>query len=159
MSALENLPDAPYANRLVDPDGQMAGPWREWYWLALIQRLQQAPQAKPVVHLAGQHASIGTTALVASASAGIYRVSWRLRVTTADGAASSIAVTILSVDGGVNCSEAGAALTADNVTLPKSGSILVRADASSPISFSTTYASTTPNAMQYALSIVVEAIG
>lgn len=110
-------------------------------WLrALTDRAEATSEAVKTISLSGQTASIALTSLLASAS-GLYRVSYRFRVTTAAGVSSSLQVTVTTTEGGVTCNQSSAAYTGNAVNSPQSGSFIVKADASSPISYSVTYAS------------------
>lgn len=160
------LAPPPLENPIVEDGNSIAGKpvkglmtraFNNWL-LSLTTRLEQAAYGiLPTVTVAAQTASIGTTALVASAAAGLYRVSWFFRITTAASVSSSLLVTIAGTDGGISYTQAGAAVTGNTTATVQSGSFLVRADQASPISYSTTYASVgTP--MSYSLSLTVEAL-
>ena len=106
--------------------------------------------------LTGLHASISTTLLLTTPSNGLYRVSYYLRKTTADGVASSLTFTWGWLDHGVALTENASALTTDTTSAQQSGSKVVYADAASSLTYAVTYSSNTPNAMVDEISVSVE---
>lgn len=150
---------APYSTALITKTGVMARNWVSWLTVALLPRLSATPLVtKPAVELLNQHDAIGVTDLLAGATAGIYRISWHLRITTVDGVSSSVTVRIHAVEGGAAITQSGAALNSDTLNAVQSGTVIATVDAGSLLSYSTLYASNTPNAAGYALAIVVERI-
>lgn len=152
----------PIQSPLVEPPAMGKTPtWlatRVWLdWLnSLVSRAQVAAYVVASATLAAQNASIGVTALVPSAAQGRYRITVHARVTTVDGVASSLIPVISYTNGGVACTQSGAALTSNNTGLPASWTFAVIADASTPVSFATTYASTTPGQMVYTIDFLTE---
>ncbi len=108
------------------------------------------------VTLTAQTASIGSTTLLPLAT-GLYRVCWRFRLSTAATTSSSVLLTITATDG-VPVTYVSAAYTGNVTTAPQSGMFLVRADAGTPLSYSTTYASSGATAAVYELDITLEAL-
>lgn len=155
------LDPAPLQTPIAGPGGKVTRWWADWLLLTLVQRVQsQAPSfADAQISLASQDDAIATTALLASANAGLYRVSWWTRVVVAAGVASSLTVNIHATDGGIAVTQSGAALTGNATDACEGQSVTVRCDGASALSYSTTYASNPANAMNYDLEIVVEAIG
>jgi hypothetical protein len=131
-----------------------AGQWL----LSLTTRLQSSPTVPFSLALVGQGASIAASDLIAIPASGLYRVSYRARVTTAATSSSSLTVTITSTDGGVACAMSSGAYTGNAVNAPVSGWALVRTDAGVPITYATTYASAGATAMVYRLDLIVEAL-
>lgn len=130
--------------------------WANWL-RSLIDRAEVAAYEVKTVQLTGQTASIGLTSLIALAS-GLYRVSYRFRVTTAATTSSSLQVTITTTDGGITVTQSSAAYTGNATNAPQSGVFIVQVDASSPLQYSTTYASSGATAMAYALDLIVEVL-
>lgn len=128
--------------------------WHAWF-RSLVDRAQVAAYAVTSVNLTGQSASIGATSLIPLAS-GLYRVSYRFRVTTAAGVSSSLQVTFTTTDGAVTVNYQNAAYTGNAVNAPQSGTFIIRTDPSTPLTYSVTYASNAAGAMIYALDITVE---
>lgn len=140
----------------INRDQMITKVWANWL-RALVNRAQVAAYAVITVALTGQSASIGLTSLVPSAS-GLYRVSYRFRVTTAAGVTSSLQVSVATTEGGVTCTQSSAAYTGNATGAPQSGSFIVRADAATPLQYSSTYASNPVAAMIYALDWFVESL-
>jgi hypothetical protein len=110
------------------------------------------------VALTGQQASIPLTALVGLPSTGVYRISWRIRVTQAATTSSSIQLVITTTEGGVVCTQQSAAYTGNATNAPQSGLFVVRPDGDIPIEFSTVYASVGATPMKHDLDLVVESL-
>jgi hypothetical protein len=129
--------------------------WENWF-RAMANRIQSSAfLAITTISLTARTASIGLTSLIPSAS-GLYRVSYRMRVTTAAGVSSSIQLTITTTDGGVTCTNSSTAYTGNVTNAPQTGSFVVRCDSASPLSYSTTYASNPATVMQHSLDLMVE---
>ena len=130
-----------------------------WLQTSIVAGVANAPSLYPAVSLTNQSASIGVTPIpLPSLATGLFRITWYLRKTTADGVSSSIQLTISWTESSQALSISGAALATDAVTAVQSNSIMVLTDAASPISYSTTYASNTPATMKYRLTVLVEAV-
>lgn len=138
-------------------NGYFSRQWINWFdtvWSALargsavIKRLTKTEQT----------AAIAATALaLGTLAAGLYRVSWYLRVTQAASVSSAVTFSVNHTDGGIACTQTAPALTTNNTGQPQSGSFMVKIDASAPVLYAVAYASVgTP--MQYALDLVVEAV-
>jgi hypothetical protein len=126
---------------------------------ALVEDVDASPARLAPVELTQQGAAIGTTAVPTGVlSAGLYRVSWRARITRPATTSSSLTVRIHTTESAVSVSESGAAITGNAVGTVASGSMLVRIDHATPISYSTTYASVGATSMQYRLDVVVEQV-
>lgn len=149
---------APFANSVDEQGGVMSAPWARWIQLALIPRVQQAAPSIVAVRLTNQAASIGATAVVAAATAGLYRVSWFVRVVQAATVNSAITVSVGFTDGSVSCSQSGAALAGNTTSTCQSGMVLLRAAGATPITFATTYASVGGVPMHYNLDVIVEQV-
>ncbi len=134
-------------------------------WLRLFRdqgsQIAANPSRVTTITEATQSASIPTTAIGTDPLAeGLYRVSAYVRVTSPAATSSSIAVSIAWSDGGVTCSAVlVAAVTGNTTSSTGAGTLLVHIDASTPISYSATYASNAAAEMVYTLSIVLENMG
>lgn len=138
--------------------GAMTRVFADWLTQNVLTRLNGASLVVTSVALTAQAASIGVTALVPVAAAGRYRVSVHARVTTVDGVTSSVIPRLSYTNGGQACTQSGAALTSDALALPASWTFLLVVDASTAISYSTTYASNTPGQMKHSLDLICESI-
>jgi len=153
-------PPLPTTDPLVDPQRQFRATRALVDWAtALSGDVDTAPARLRTETLTGQTASIGTTAIpVGSLAAGLYRVSWYARITRAATTSSSLTVTIGWVESGITLVSSGAALTGNTTGTVQSGSLLLRIDAGTPITYSTTYASSGGVTMEYRLDLVVEQV-
>lgn len=110
--------------------------------------------------LTAQTAALATTTLLMpqlpSTPAGLFRVSYYARVTTAAGTSSSLQVTIGWTDGGVACTRTFTAITGNTTATTDAQGILVSADNASSITIATAYASNPAAAMVYSLTARVE---
>lgn len=140
---------------IVDTQGQITTFFR-LLWQALIGGWAQVPTAATPIAKTGQSASIVTSTLLATPAAGLYRVSWYLRKTVADGVASSLTMTIGWTDSGVSLTKSGSALTTDSTTAEQDGAFTVYADAASDLTYAVAYASNTPGKMTYDVRVSVE---
>lgn len=150
------LQPAPVRNRLVDLRlGNLSAAWGRWFQ-AVQQAINSQAEGLGSVALSAQSASIGTTAVPMPAlTAGVYRVSVAVRVTTAAGVSSSIQTTIGWTSGTVAQSQSGAVNAGNTTTTQESYERVIRGDANTTITYSTTYASNPAAAMQYQLDIKV----
>lgn len=141
---------------IVEKDGSITIYFRR-LWDTLIAGYQNIG-SRAAVALTGQTAAIVTTSAYTTLSSGLYRISWYMRKTVADGVSSSLTVTLGWSESGIALTEAGAALATDTTSAQQSGSKVVSADAASDITFAVAYASNTPNKMTYRIDVVVELI-
>jgi hypothetical protein len=165
------LADPPISDSLIETDETspqrrdpfyMAKAWIIWILQALMPRVQASPEVILVnKEYADQHAAIGTTALPTGVlAAGVYLLQYYLRVTTNDGVASAVQVTLHWIeDSGAAESLSGVNLNLDSTAVPQVGELRLTIGAATPLSFSTTYASTTPNKMRYKIQFTVIRVG
>ena len=164
MSNLQPLPrETPISARVTDAQtgkvsfsGLIASAWDNWF-SALMERLNDAGEVLVFKTLTTQAASIATTPFaMPSLAPGLYRVTLYARITQAATTSSSLTVTIGHTDGGVSCTQSGAAITGNTTATVGSGSVIVRIDQATAITFATTYASVGGTPMQYRLDMAVE---
>ncbi len=156
----------PFTSDLSERGGTMTQTWADWFVLQVLKRLQQGALvlAHPVdaggtTTARNQTASIAPTAFnLTSITAGIYRIGWVARVTTAAGTSSSLTVTVSYTRLGVGCTQTSVAVTSNATNLPGSGFFAIHSDGASPISYSTTYASVGVPVMNYELDVTCENI-
>src|SRR3990167_5870091 len=131
----------------------------EWlqYFSAQAASIDEKPSRKATVNLSGQGAAITTTPIpLGSIPPGIWRISYIAQITTAAGVSSSLTVTISWTANGLAKSASGAAITGNTTTTVQFGTLIIRVDDSTPISYATAYASDAVGVMRYALDIVAE---
>lgn len=142
---------------MVDEKRHPTKTFLQWV-TSFTARVDTSPSRTKTVDLAAQGAAIGTTAIGSPSATGLYRVSVYQRITTVAGVSSSLTTTIAWTESGVACSQAGAALTGNLTTTTGSFTLLIRADAATPISYSTAYASNAAGVMKYRISITLESV-
>jgi hypothetical protein len=149
----------PTKDPLVNPNRKFVATQELIDWATnLAGDVDASPARLKTVPLTQQSASIGTTTIPTGAlGGGLYRVSWYARITTPGSVSSSLTITIGWTEG-VTLSASGAAMTGNTTGTVQSGSMLIRIDGSSPITYSTVYASAGATAMQYRLDVVLEQV-
>lgn len=149
----------PTKDPIADAARKITAPWLE-YLTSLTQTLDRSPSRAETVTRTGLTASIGTTPIPSAAlSSGLYRISVYGRITRAATTSSSLTVTISWTEDGISLSESYSAVTGNTTTTVLTGPPkLLKIDANSPVSYSTTYASVGGTTMIYELSIVLERV-
>ena len=126
---------------------------------SLVPPVQASGTLLTPITLTGQAASIPLTPMpLPSLAPGPYRVSTYARVTVADAVSSSLTVTLGWTETGLALTHSFAAMTGNTTATVDSQTWLIEIDQASPISYATTYASGTPGAMHYRLTLIVEAL-
>lgn len=145
--------------RVVEP-----GVWllrRIWIdWLnAAKSAIDNAAQKVGGVDLTAQGAAISATAIpILTVTTGLYRITHYLRITRAATTSSEATLTIAWTDGGVAMSNAFALVNGNTTATFQTGTLLIRADVSTEISYAITYASVGGTSMQFALYVRAEAV-
>lgn len=108
--------------------------------------------------VSGQTAAIATTAIsTQSLSAGLYRVSYSLRISQAAGTSSSATLTLSWTNGAsVSCSQSFAAVTGNTTSTQQNGVVVIDIAAASSVSYAVAYASVGVPSMSYALDVRLE---
>ena len=152
------LAPPPLRSRLVDADGLMTREFNNWL-RGLTSAINNTAtlSAAPIV-LPSLSNSLATSVALPSAPAGVYRLSYVVRVRTPATVSSSIAVSLQWYAAGVLQTYTQPALTTNTTTSVQSGSVLAVVDGGSLIAYSTTYASSGATVMQYDLTVTVEAL-
>lgn len=139
--------------------GYVPLPWAD-YFTGLDAQLKSSYQG--VGHAStptgGSTAAIGTTPITNQAlAAGLYRISFYLVTLVADNVASSATVTIGWTDHGTTRTLSSPALTANSVNAAMTGTLLLRVDNATVITYAVAYSSTggAPK-LQYALDVLME---
>ena len=119
--------------------------------------------ASNVTHVGTTYSKANQTAAIVAANVytvtqtGLYRVSYRMRVTTPASVSSSLTMTVGWREGAVTQSQAAAAVTGNTTTTQQNGTLFVRADSGTVITASVAYASV-GTAMIYATDVIVELV-
>jgi len=156
--ALDPVPNTTPINAAESKLWQLQQVWYQW-----LNRLRQMVNAAVGIvgdaALTAQAASIAATALnPGTLAAGLYRASYAVQVTRASSATSGIQVLLAWTSGGVAQSFSGTNLTTNLTTTHEGQSVTMLVDASTNVTYATTYASTGVTTMQYALGVVLEAL-
>lgn len=129
--------------------------WVKWL-LELITVVQKMAALPFTETQTGKTAA--TTSTYTVTGAGLHRLSYTARVTTAAGTSSSVTVTVGWTDGGVACTQAFVPMTGNTTATTQSGSVLINADQATAVTCSTVYASNPASAMTYTLAFAVESL-
>lgn len=158
--ATTTLDPPPYAAPVSeDSRATFAADWVRWFGQLFGAVQSSAQQIGSMVTRTNQSAAITTTAIpLPSIGNGPYRLTGYLQVTTPDGAASSVGLIFGWQKNSIPITKTFAALTGNTTTTADSFSITVPTDQSSALTYSTSYASTTPGQMKYLLTITVEGL-
>lgn len=106
----------------------------------------------------GLTAALSSAALQTTTVGGLYRVTYYMRKTVADGVSSSLTFTWHWTENGVPLSDSDAALTTDTTGAVKSGTRLFYCDSSVGITFDVAYASNTQAKMTYEIWVRIEQV-
>jgi len=136
--------------------GLLADAWLNWFG-RVPATFGAIPSVLNTVSLTGQGASISATAFEnAIIPAGIYKASYYARITTAAGVSSSLTLALGWTDGGVAITYTGAAITGNTTATYQQGSVILRSDAGSHVTYTTTYASNAAGVMKYSLDLYLQ---
>lgn len=133
--------------------------WIQWL-TSIAQSLSLTSTAVGGVTLTAQSASIPATDIAStSLAAGLYEVSWYIRVTRAAGTSSSIQVTWDWTEDGGAQSYTATAVTG-NLTTSKQADVrlFIPIDGSSPVRYTLTYGSVGAPTMQYKFAAVLKSV-
>lgn len=142
-----------------DPLGwRMTVPWIE-YFTSIVAAVDERPSRLNSVSRTDQSASISATDFSGgSLSAGLYRVSYYVRVTQAAGTSSAINVTLSWTDGGVSQSRTSASVNGNTTTSIDMDTWLIHVDTNSPVRYATTYISVGSPVMKYRTDLTLELV-
>lgn len=150
-------PPLPSDTPLVETNRQM-----NWFWVQYFTsrdaRIESSADTVIDTLVTGQAASIGATALSVGTTAGLFRVSVLANITRAATTSSSLAVTVAWTAGGVALSKTYTAITGNTTATYLAETLPVRIDASTSLTYATTYASVGATTMQYQLELCVERV-
>ncbi|HEY1492207.1 MAG TPA: hypothetical protein VGF35_06245 [Steroidobacteraceae bacterium] len=157
---------APITTPISDTDirGRLTGyvptPWSD-YFVGLDSQLASSFAVLASQQVPSASAAIGVTPITGQAlAAGLYRVSYYLAILQADNVASVVAVAFGWTDRGVTRAiQVQPNLTTNATTGSQTGTLIVRTDRATPITYNTGYSSTggAPK-MIYGLDLLLEQI-
>lgn len=154
----DDLAPPPLHTPMVDRLRQVTKVW-ENYYRSRDTRIQAGSALLQAVDLTDSPASASIPATpfsLGTVAAGLYRVSYHAKITTAATTSSSLLVTVTYTRGGFTCNQSGAAIIDNTTSTVGSGTFLLRADGSTAISYSTTYVSVGATPMAYELDMVIQ---
>lgn len=127
----------------------------------LTDRIQSTPFAATgqIVSVSAQTALIAASALVASTSSPLYRISFDLRISTPGGISSAAQVTIGWTEGSVAQTHVGANVNGNTTTSKDSDVFLIRPDAGTVVTYAVSYASAGAPVMAFTADFSAEALG
>jgi hypothetical protein len=148
----------PLRDPIATTRGDVTMPWINWF-SSLQQDVQQAPYRLTSVNLDNQVASLGVTGFaLGRLSAGLYRVSYLMRVTTPATVSSGLSVGIGFTRTGITSVLAGVTMTDNAIGACRSETFLVRIDSATPVTYRSTYVSVGAIVMQYGVSFTLELV-
>ena len=146
---------APEPDKLTQKE-YVTDPWARFFNTQSEQLSRVATRLVPPIAKVTQNASIASTAIAPNLSAaGLYWLTYYARITKVGAVSSSLTVTLNWTDHGVAQTFSGAAITGNTVTSWQSETNLVYIDASTALTYSTTYASNAANEAEYELYIAI----
>lgn len=156
------VPPPTFEDPFVEENGRLSSEAFNYFVTILLPRIGQTSNIygkNPPYEQTGLNAAVPPTPLaLGTLSAGYYRITTWLRLTTADGVSSTVQPVIEFPSDGVTCQMAGTAMTSDNVARPSSSTLFAYVDSPGPISFGTNYASNTPGQAVYKATVIVERV-
>lgn len=148
----------PVRDVLTDEDGLISRVWR-LFLRGQVDTVALTPVRVGNVSLpAGQAASIAATPIAMTVNAGRYRVSVYARRNQAATTSSELKVDIGWTESGVSLSTSTGNNTTNTTTSVLLGSWLITVDATTTITYATTYVSVGATPMQYLLDVTVEQV-
>ena len=151
-------PDFPIRDPLVGPQGLITDPWRIWL-RNLHQEVGTNPARVAIVTLDAQTGSLATTPYkTASLGPGLYRVNVFTHVTTVGSVSSSLSVTIGFTHKTVACTFQSIALVTNLTTSVQTNVWTFAIDASTPVTYASSYAANAAASMAYSFVAVLESV-
>lgn len=150
-------PRMPSRNPVIDEDGLITRQWR-LFLRGQGDTLDVAPVRAGLSVVNSSDASISATPVPMTVNAGLYRVSVFARRLISATTSSELQVTIGFTQGTVSLSVETVNDTNNTITQAISGSWLIRVDATTTITYETTYVSVGATAMTYRLDVTVEQV-
>lgn len=153
------LDSPPYRAKLIDANGLMSGDWIRWFQVFFARVFSAVQNVGSAVSKTEQSAALATTTAFTVTQSAAYRLSWYMRITTVDAVSSSAQLTITWREGSHTSTKTFTALTG-NTTSTYDGDVWpFYADSGTLVTYAVSYASNTPLAMRYRLSLNVEQLG
>ena len=153
------FPPVPFKSWMMDLKTRLV----ERDWVKWFQEIGAALSATALrlgsVGLTAQAATVSATDFqTVSLTEGLYRVTYAARITRAATVNSSLTVALGWTDGGVSCSQSGAAMTGNTTSTTQSGIVAMHVDAATPVTYTLTYASAGATTMLYSFTAALESV-
>lgn len=133
--------------------------WIDWFASVGI-RVDSQSETISTVKLPNLSGTIPPTPLpLDSFAAGLYRVTYYIRVVVPASVSSSLQVGIGWTDNGVSCNIQADILTTNTIGTVQSNTLMLQNDQAAPITYEVLYTSVGGTPMQYDLIIMVELVG
>ena len=130
--------------------------WIDWF-ASVGLRIERQAETLHIVELFVLGGTIPVTPIPTDAlNEGLYRLTYYMRVQAVAANSSSLQLTLGWVDEAVACFQTFPALTTNTIGSVQSGTILVRNDQASPLTYQVTYASDAAGQMKYNLFVAAE---
>lgn len=146
----------PLKTPIVQPKSGAINVFFRQAWETLRAAVAAVSTVGAGVDLTNQGAALANVLIYTTPQAGLYRVTYYLRKTVADGVSSSAQFVWHWTESGLPQTLADAALTTDTTGAVASESRLLQVDQAINISCDVNYASNTPAKMKFRLSVRVE---
>lgn len=128
-----------------------------WLQQRVLPSIDAAPSQINVIADDDLNAAVALSQLIPAAEGGLYRFNYALQIMTADGVSSSAQVTLNWEFNGQSLSRAFTNINGNTVTtFATDPPFVFRATAGQPITYTVAYASNTPGAMIYSLTLSIE---
>jgi hypothetical protein len=147
----------PQYDPLVDANQKMGERWYRWL-STVVARIFEAPTVAASTHRVALTGAVAPVTLLTPTQPGAYRVSWALQVTTPATTSSSVAVVVRWTANAIAQTETFPAVTGNTTGTHAFGTVVIYPTSALPITIATTYSSTGPIPLAYALDAVVEAL-
>lgn len=155
-----SAPLAPIPNdaAVVDQTFIVSRRWYLWLYEVWLRVRACVALTGSVYTKSNQTASIATVTVATIVQAGLYRVSYRQRVTTPGTVSSSLTATIGWREGSVTQSQSGAAMTGNTTLTQQNDTFFVRCDSGTVITAAFAYASVGATVMVFNADVAVEQV-
>ncbi len=132
--------------------------WDNWFQ-GIANAINITPASVGTTTLTAQHATVTAAPLtMQTLSAGLYRLTYYLRITRAATSSSSLTAAFAWTDGGQACSVTESAVTGNTLTTTQAGVVPFQIDAATTPTVTLTYASSGVTTMQFAFTASLEAL-
>lgn len=132
--------------------------WMNWFIAVKAAIDASGQQTGVLVNLDAQGASLSNQVVLNVTVAGLYRVSYYTRITQVATTSSSLDIVLGWTDGGNTCPFIGTTVAGNALTSAGSAVVLIRADAGTPITYSTGYTSVGATPMKYSMTVRAELV-